>query len=91
MGDGLGGSDSTGVHVDGRLVPMISAITLQARGALGLTSDAALESPDHRSLAFLGSGVGPSLDEGGGLGMSPAKRLGVSGLLHPRRLLRRHP
>ena len=57
---------------------MISASTLQARGALGVTSDAALALPDQHTLAFLGSGVGPSLDEGGGLGMSPAKRLGVS-------------
>ena len=73
-----GPEHSHGVDVGGTTVPMISAITLQARGALGVSSVASLALPDQDILAFLGSGVGPSLDEGCGLGISPAKQLAVS-------------
>ena len=62
----------------GGALPMISAITLLPGGASSVTSEAGLALPDQSSLAFLGSGVGPSLVEGGGLGMSPATMLGVS-------------
>ena len=40
---------------------MISAITLLPGGASSVTSEAGLALPDQSSLAFLGSGVGPSL------------------------------